>query len=120
MLWGTGSPRRELLHVDDLADACLLLMNMDNERFRSLLTAHNSPVINIGCGKDQTIRELAELVAKVVGFDGDIEWDSNKPGGTSQKLLDVSRLAKLGWEPRIALERGLNLAYRDYVDKSQR
>ncbi len=108
ILWGTGQPRRELLHVDDLADACLFLMDHYDE----------SGVINIGWGSDQTILELAGVVSDVVGFKGSIKWDANWPDGTPQKLLDVSRLAGLGWQPKIALEDGINAVYRWYVNST--
>jgi GDP-L-fucose synthase len=106
-LWGTGSPRRELLHVDDLADACVYLMNHYDE----------PEIINIGVGKDISIKELAALIQKIVGFTGEIIWDIAKPDGTPQKLLDVSRLAKLGWQARIDLEQGLADTYRWYCDQ---
>ena len=96
ILWGTGAPRRELLHVDDLADAGVYLMNHYDE----------SEIINIGWGRDQTILELAQMVSEIVGFKGDIKWDSTKPDGTPQKLLDVTRQAKLGWQPAITLKDG--------------
>ena len=105
VLWGTGAPRREFLHVDDLAAACVFLMN----------NYHESEVINIGWGNDQTIQELAELIAKIVGYQGDIKWDSSKPDGTPQKLLDVSRLTKLGWRAKIELTEGIRQVYRWYV-----
>lgn len=95
--WGSGSPMREFLHVDDLARAIVFL-----------LESYDSPEpINVGTGEDQSIREIAELVAKVVGYDGEIEWDTSKPDGTPRKLLDVSRLKALGWSPTISLEDGL-------------
>lgn len=100
-LWGTGSPYREFLHVDDLAEACLFLM----EKYES------PELINVGCGKDLRIRDLAEKIKVVVGFTGSIEWDSSKPDGTPRKLLDVSRLQELGWNARIALEEGLQSTY---------
>ena len=105
LLWGTGAPRREFLHVNDLAAACVFLMNNYDE----------SEIINIGWGKDLTIQELAELVSQVVGFKGEITWDSSKPDGTPQKLLDVSRLTKLGWQAKIDLEDGIRQVYRWYV-----
>jgi len=95
--WGTGAPRREFLHVDDKADACL-----------HLLEHYDGPEqVNVGTGSDVTIREIAETVAKVVGFEGETEWDTSKPDGTPQKLLDVSKLADAGWVSRIGLEEGL-------------
>jgi GDP-L-fucose synthase len=105
VLWGTGTPRRELLHVDDLAAmVCLLLEGTDWSNIPDGL-------INIGTGKDCTIAELADTVRRVVGYDGEIIWDEGKPDGTPQKLLDVSRARALGWEPRIGLEEGLSQAY---------
>ena len=105
VLWGTGAPRREFLYVDDLADACVFLMNHYDE----------SEIINIGWGRDQTILDLAEMVSDIVGFKGDIKWDATRPDGTPQKLLDVSRLANLGWQPKITLEDGIREVYRWYV-----
>jgi GDP-L-fucose synthase len=103
-LWGTGKPRRELLHVDDLADACVFLMN----------TYEGGDIINIGTGKDSTIRELSELVADIVGFKVGMRFDSSKPDGTPQKLLDVSRLRNLGWESKISLRDGIRNTYQWY------
>jgi GDP-L-fucose synthase len=105
ILWGTGSPRREFLHVDDLADACLYLMNHYDE----------SEPVNIGWGKDQTIGELAEMVSGIVGYQGTTKWDSGKPDGTPQKLLDVSKLTAKGWRAKIDLEEGIRQVYRWYL-----
>jgi GDP-L-fucose synthase len=106
VLWGTGTPRREFLHVDDLADACLFL-----------LEHYNDPQpINVGVGTDVTIHELAELVARVVGYTGAIGNDPSKPDGTPRKLLDVSRLHALGWKPAIDLERGVASTYAWYLE----
>jgi GDP-L-fucose synthase len=105
MLWGTGSPRREFLHVDDLADACLFLMNHYDE----------SELVNIGWGKDQTIRELAKTISDIVGYEGSIKWDSGKPDGTPRKLLDVSKLTEKGWQAKINLEEGIRKVYRWYL-----
>lgn len=100
-LWGTGTPRREFLHVDDMAAACLLLLDV-----------YDSPDhINVGTGSDLSISELASLVAEVVGYTGALEWDSSKPDGTPRKLLDVSRLSALGWEPLIGLREGIASTY---------
>jgi GDP-L-fucose synthase len=100
-LWGTGSPRREFLHVDDLAAACVFLLERyDHPQF-----------INVGVGKDLTIRALAELVREVVGYEGELVWDTSKPDGTPRKLLDVSRLTGLGWRPSIGLEDGIRSTY---------
>jgi GDP-L-fucose synthase len=104
--WGSGTPRREFLHVDDLARACLHLL----ERYDA-----DGPV-NVGTGTDLTIRELAELVAEVVGFRGSVEWDPSQPDGTPRKLLDVSRLSALGWVPRIGLREGLTQTYAWYAE----
>ena len=104
VVWGTGTPRREFLCVDDLADACVFLMR----------TYSDDGLVNIGTGMDQTIAEFAHLVAKVVGYRGRIEFDPSKPDGSPQKLLDVGRLKRLGWQARIPLEEGLALAYQAY------
>lgn len=108
VLWGTGAPRREFLHVDDLAAACVFLMNNYDK----------SEIINIGWGKDQSILELAELVATVVGYKGDIKWDNRKPDGTPQKLLDVSRLTGLGWQAGIDLADGIRRVYQWYLGQT--
>ena len=100
-VWGSGKPRREFLHVDDLASACLLLL----EKYDS------SEIINVGCGEDISVRELAELICEVVGFDGDLIWDANKPDGTPRKLLDVTKLRALGWKPSIPLRDGITRTY---------
>ena len=103
--WGSGSPKREFLHVDDLADACAVLLNLTDP----------PDLINIGLGTDVTIRELTELVAQVTGFKGRITWDSSKPDGTQRKLLDVSRLTALGWQARIGLREGVEKTYASYL-----
>jgi GDP-L-fucose synthase len=101
IVWGTGKPRREFLHVDDLASACLLM-----------LEKYDSPdIINVGCGEDISIRELAELICDVVGFDGELAWDTTKPDGTPRKLLDVTKLRALGWKPAITLRKGIAQTY---------
>lgn len=105
IVWGTGSPLREFLHVDDLADAVVFLM----EKYSGL--SH----INVGSGKEVTIKELAELVKEVVGFNGELVWDSSKPDGTPRKLMDTSKLAELGWEPKISLKDGLVDTYKWYL-----
>ncbi len=117
-VWGTGTPRREFLHSDDLADACLFLLSLPEEQYASLLTPHASPpLINVGCGQDVTIRELAETAQRVVGYPGRLEFDTSKPDGTPRKLLDVSRLSALGWTPRIGLADGIAQVYRWYLDQ---
>ena len=104
-VWGSGKPRREFLHVDDLASACLLL-----------LEKYDSPeIINIGCGEDMTIRDLAELICDVVGFDGELVWDGTKPDGTPRKLLDVTKIRALGWQPTIPLRQGIAQTYEWFL-----
>jgi GDP-L-fucose synthase len=116
VLWGSGTPRREFLYSDDLADACVFLMGLEDDRFLPLVRSSDEPpIVNIGCGQDQTIRELAVLIADIVGFKGVLRFDLNKPDGTPKKLLDVTRLASLGWRPRHDLRQGLKLAYEDFL-----
>lgn len=116
VLWGTGTPRREFLYSEDLAEACLFLMKLNQEAWDSLVASEtNAPLINVGSGQDQTIRELAELIAQVVGFDGVLRFDLSKPDGTPRKLLDVSRLGSLGWQPRIVLREGLERVYDNFL-----
>ena len=105
IVWGTGKPRREFLHVDDLASACLLL-----------LEKYDSPeIINIGCGEDITIREMAELICDVVGFDGELVWDATKPDGTPRKLLDITKIRALSWQPTIPLRQGIAQTYEWFL-----
>jgi len=105
IVWGTGKPRREFLHVDDLASVCLLL-----------LEKYNSPeIINVGCGEDISIRELAELICDIVGFDGELAWDSTRPDGTPRKLLDVTKQRALGWKPTIPLRDGIAQTYKWFL-----
>ena len=107
VVWGTGTPRREFLHVDDCASACVYL-----------LQKYDSPeIINVGCGEDISIRELAELICDVVGFDGELSWDKTKPDGTPRKLLDVSKLRALGWTPTIKLRDGIVQTYNWFLKK---
>jgi GDP-L-fucose synthase len=107
-VWGSGTPRREFLHVDDLADACFFL-----------LENYNSPeIVNIGCGEDVSIRELAETVCEVIGFEGSLAFDTSKPDGTPRKLMDVGRLLALGWKPRIGLKDGIRDAYDWFLKNS--
>jgi GDP-L-fucose synthase len=105
-IWGSGTPRRELLHVDDLAAACVMVMNMDVSRLRSVMSP-SAPHINIGCGEDHTIAELARLLARLTGYGGGLTFDSSKPDGTPRKLLDYTRIRSLGWAPALSLEAGL-------------
>jgi len=116
VIWGTGKPRREFLYSDDMADACVMLMNLPEDRFDEVLLGPNDfPLINVGCGEDQTIAELARAVASAVGFRGALEFDASKPDGTPRKLLDVTRLKRLGWSPRVGLAAGLAAAYQDFL-----
>lgn len=108
--WGTGSPMREFLYVDDLADACLFLME----------NYSGNETVNVGTGKELTIRELTQKVAQVVGYEGRIEWDPTKPDGTPRKLLDVSKLTSLGWTYKVELEDGIRLAYQDFLENPMR
>ena len=119
VIWGTGSPRREFLYVDDMAEACLHVLELDKARY----DANTQPMlshINVGSGEDISIRELATLVGRVVGFAGRIEHDLTKPDGTPRKLMDVTRLKALGWKPSVGLEEGLALAYRDFLSSTRR
>jgi GDP-L-fucose synthase len=109
MAWGTGRPQREFLHADDLADACAFLLQLENP----------PDLVNVGCGTDVTIRELVEMVAGVVGYQGQIIWDKSKPDGTPRKLLDTTLLNQLGWKPRIALNEGLTLTYQAFLEESR-
>jgi len=120
VVWGTGTPRREFLYCDDMADACVYLMNLSDEHFISLLTSLSPPLINIGCGEDQTIREVAEQIKEVVGFQGELVFDTTKPDGTPRKVLDVSRLNELGWKAQTSLRKGIGLAYSDYLNDMER
>jgi len=108
-IWGSGKPKREFLNADDLADACLFLMDKYNEK----------SIINVGCGEDISIKELAELVKEVTGFAGELVFDTTKPDGTPRKLLDVSKLHNLGWHHKITLKEGLKTAYQDFLMKQQ-
>ena len=139
MLWGSGLPKREFLYVDDMAAACLLLMNLSDERYDALrstssasatkpdTTASEAGVaeindrpmvshINIGAGSDMTIRELAEITKEVVGYKGDVIWDRSKPDGMPRKLLDISRLKSLGWKPEVTLKEGIARTYASYIE----
>lgn len=108
--WGTGTPLREFLYVDDLADACVFLMN----------TYSGNETVNLGTGKELSIKDLTELVAEVVGYEGEIKWDTTKPDGTPRKLLDVSKLEKLGWKYKTGLKEGIEETYRDFLKNPMR
>jgi GDP-L-fucose synthase len=108
--WGDGTPLREFLYVDDLANLCVFLMN----------NYSGNETVNAGTGKEVTIKELTEIVARVVGYEGKIEWDNTKPNGTPRKLLDVSKAEKLGWKYRTELEDGIRLSYEDFLNNPMR
>ena len=108
--WGDGSPYREFLYVDDMADACVFLMN----------NYSGNETVNLGTGKELTIKELTELVAKIIGYKGKIKWDTSKPNGTPRKLLDVTKLHNLGWNHKVELEEGIKLAYKDFLENPMR
>jgi len=123
VVWGTGKPKREFLYSDDMADACIFLMNLPDERFSSVLSPQSAgpdpdfcpPLINIGVGEDATIADYARLVQDVIGFKGKIEFDTSKPDGTPRKLLDVSRLRSLGFTAKTPFPKGIQLAYEDFL-----
>lgn len=117
-IWGTGSPMREFLYVDDMAAASVHVMNLDQEVYQQ----HTQPMlshINVGYGSDVSIMELAEIVSAAVGYEGRIEFDVSKPDGTPKKLMDSHRINKMGWAPKVSLERGLKLAYQDFLSNSE-
>jgi len=114
-LWGTGKPRREFLFSDDLAAALIHLLELTNEDFANLTNPEQCPLINIGCGKDVTIAELATTIAEVIGYEGDFDFDLSKPDGTFQKLLDVSKMESKGWAATTTLQQGVKLAYEDFL-----
>jgi GDP-L-fucose synthase len=111
VVWGTGRPRREFLYSDDLAEACVHLLNLPQSTYESLLTQNDAPLINIGTGEDLTIRALAELVARVLDFDCELVFDTSRQDGTPQKLLDVSRIQALGWKAKVGLEEGIRRTF---------
>jgi GDP-L-fucose synthase len=115
VLWGTGRPRRELLHCRDMARALILLAQLQDERFDAVFPSTAAPLINVGTGEDLTIRELAEMIADVVGYRGRFVHDTSKPDGAPRKLLEVSKLKALGWRPTIGLREGITEAYQDFL-----
>jgi GDP-L-fucose synthase len=137
-LWGTGNPRREFLFIDDLAEACFFLMNLPDQEYDNLLFARPAnqssvqypqqdkekqslkrtmPLINIGCGEDHSVSELAAIIAEVLDYRGGLIWDDSKPDGTPQKLLDVTKLNRLGLKPKFFLEEGINITYSWYIEQ---
>jgi GDP-L-fucose synthase len=115
VLWGSGTPKREFLYVDDLADALVFLATLDNTRYSVLTDPSRCPLINVGSGEDLSIRALAETVAAVVGYTGTFVQDTSKPDGTMRKVMDTSRLQQLGWAPSISLTEGIQRAYQNYL-----
>jgi GDP-L-fucose synthase len=116
-IWGSGRPRREFLCSDDLGEACAFLMRLPEATFGKLVAPAQAPLINIGAGLDQSIADLAVLVAEVLGYKGEFVYDASKPDGTPRKLLDVSRMAALGWRPKVGLREGIAVAYRDFQNR---
>ena len=119
-MWGTGSPKREFLYSDDLAEAILFLMDLSDERIDELVAKEDvAPLVNIGSGIDLTIQELAETVKEIVGYKGELEWDTTKPDGTPRKLLDVSRMTGLGWQYSTQLGDGISKAYKQFLERAK-
>jgi GDP-L-fucose synthase len=117
VVWGTGTPKREFLYSEDMADACIYLLEQSEDKLQSLFNDEQPPLVNIGCGEDLTIKELAELVRDVVGFKGKLTFDTSKPDGTMRKLMDVSRMNALGWKRAMQLKDGVALSYLDMLRK---
>lgn len=118
-IWGTGEPRREFLHIEDMAKATIFTQEIDKSRFLNAVPARY-PILNIGCGEDISIKELATLVSSLTGFKGKIQFDESKPDGTPRKLLDISRIKKLGWAPSITLEKGLKDTIKWYRETDEK
>ena len=117
VVWGTGTPKREFLYSDDMADACLYLLEQPESKLSGLFNDERPPLVNIGCGEDLSIRELAEMIAEVVGYSGKLVFDATKPDGTMRKLMDVSRMKSLGWVASTSLRKGIFTAYQSYLEK---
>jgi GDP-L-fucose synthase len=117
VIWGTGSPMREFLYSEDMAEACVYLLDLPAAKFEELVSDSVPPLVNIGCGEDQTIAELAQTVARVVGFRGSLRFDTSKPDGTPRKLLDSARINALGWRPRTRIDAGIAAAYQDFLGR---
>ncbi len=116
VLWGSGTPKREFLYVDDLAEALVFLASLDDERYASLVNTSSWPMINVGTGEDSTIRELAQMVARAVGYNGTFVQDPSKPDGTMRKLIDVSKMQALGWQAKVGLIEGIVRTYRTFSE----
>lgn len=119
VVWGTGTPRREFLYSEDMADACVHLLELADNKHSELFNDDRPPLLNIGCGEDLTIRELAETIADVLGYEGKLVFDASKPNGTMRKVMDVSRVKELGWAPETDLRTGIALAYKNYLAGEQ-
>lgn len=115
VVWGSGKPRREFMYSSDLGSALVFLLQLDDDRFKRLTHPECTPLINVGVGEDVTIREVAELVKTVVGYEGELKLDASKPDGTPRKLMDVTKLASLGWSAKTPLATGLKSAYLDFL-----
>lgn len=118
-VWGSGAPRREFVYSDDLAEAALKVAGLSSGELAETFPRDLPPIVNVGAGTDISIKELAEVIREVIGFEGDIEWDASRPDGTPRKLLDVSRISRLGWAPRTALRDGIALAYQDFLKREE-
>lgn len=119
VVWGSGTPRREFLYCEDMANACVYLMMLSKIEYESFFNEKTPPLINIGTGEDLSIAELANIVCDVVGYQGIITFDHSKPDGTKRKLLDVSNLYKFGWRPKVPLKSGIKISYNDYLETTQ-
>ena len=119
VVWGTGNPKREFLYSEDMADACLYLLEQADSKLSDLFNEEKPPLVNIGCGEDLTIRELAETIAEVMGFNGKLVFDSSKPDGTMRKLMDVTRLTNIGWVASTSLRKGILAAYQSYLTEAK-
>jgi GDP-L-fucose synthase len=118
-LWGSGRPRREFLYSGDFGEACAFLMSLPDAEFDKLVGPKVAPLINVGAGADQSITEIAALIAEVLGYQGSFVYDASKPDGTPRKLLDLSRMSALGWKPQISLREGIALAYQDFLRRRE-
>lgn len=116
VVWGSGAPKREFLYSDDMADACVYLLENINKGLPGLFNDVRPPLVNIGCGEDLTIRELAETITDVVGYKGKLVFDASKPDGTMRKLLDVSRMQSMGWKASTSLRKGIEMTYQSYLE----
>jgi len=119
VVWGTGTPKREFLYSDDMAEACIYLLEQPEGKLQSLFNDQQPPLVNVGCGEDLTIRELAELVAEIVEYKGQLTFDNTKPDGTMRKVMDVSRINAMGWRRTMPLKDGIKLSYQDMLIKMQ-